>query len=117
MAGRVRTFIFSYILERKREARVFSLDDAHLSECALAHDAQQTKVVEVHWGEIGQSRLFYKLRTGVGCSAGVRLAAVEMDSVDVPEAGEPALFGCVLPVRVGLGVWGSRIGRGGLIWP
>ena len=50
--GRVRTFIFSYILERKGEARVFSLDDAHLSECALAHDAQQAEVVEVDWGEV-----------------------------------------------------------------
>jgi hypothetical protein len=44
-----RTFIFSYVLERKREARVFALDDAHLAECALADNSQQSEVVEVYW--------------------------------------------------------------------
>lgn len=43
----IPTFIFSYVLERKCEACVFPLDDAHLAECALAHNAKQAEVVEV----------------------------------------------------------------------
>ena len=42
------TFIFPYILQRKREAGVFALDDAHLAEGALAYNSQQAEVVEVH---------------------------------------------------------------------
>jgi hypothetical protein len=42
------TFIFPYVLERKCEAGVFPLDDAHLAEGALANDPQQSEVVEVH---------------------------------------------------------------------
>jgi hypothetical protein len=44
------TFVFAYILERKGEAGVFALDDAHLAEGALSDDAQQAEVVEVHCG-------------------------------------------------------------------
>ena len=44
-------FIFPDVLERKSEARVFPLDDAHLAECALANNSQQSEVVEVYcWG-------------------------------------------------------------------
>jgi hypothetical protein len=43
------TFIFPYVLERKREAGVFPLDDAHLAEGALANNSQQSEVVEVHF--------------------------------------------------------------------
>jgi hypothetical protein len=44
------TFVFAYVLERKGEAGVFALDDAHLAEGALSDDAQQAEVVEVHCG-------------------------------------------------------------------
>ena len=44
-----QTFIFSYILERKGEAGVLALDNAHLAKGALADNAQQPEVVEVHW--------------------------------------------------------------------
>lgn len=44
----MHTFVFPYVLERKRKARVFPLNDAHLAECALAHNTQQAEVVEVH---------------------------------------------------------------------
>jgi hypothetical protein len=46
------TFIFSYVLERKCEARVLSLDNAHFSKGALADDSQEAEVVEVHCGGI-----------------------------------------------------------------
>jgi len=42
------TFVLSYVLEGEREAGILSLDNAHLSEGALADDAQQAEVVEVH---------------------------------------------------------------------
>jgi hypothetical protein len=44
------TFIFPYVLQRKREAGVFALDDAHLAEGALAYNSQQAEVVEVYCG-------------------------------------------------------------------
>lgn len=43
-----QTFIFPYVLEGECEARVLSLDDADLTEGALAYDAQQAEVIEVH---------------------------------------------------------------------
>jgi hypothetical protein len=43
-----QTFIFSYVLERKRQAGVFALDDAHFAKGSFADDAQQPKVVEIH---------------------------------------------------------------------
>jgi hypothetical protein len=58
------TFILSYVLERECEARILALHDAHLSEGALADDAQQAEVVEVHC-EDGQR----------GCSGGTRRGA------------------------------------------
>jgi len=63
----MHTFIFPYILERKREARVFPLDDAHLAECAFAHDAQQAEVVEVHCLAVSVSEL-----VSVDCVGGAR---------------------------------------------
>lgn len=50
-----QTFIFSYVLEGECEARVFPLDDSHLSECAFANHSQKTKVVEVDWERCQQS--------------------------------------------------------------
>jgi hypothetical protein len=47
-SARRLTFVFSYVLERECEARVFALDNAHLAKGALADDAQQAEVVEVH---------------------------------------------------------------------
>jgi hypothetical protein len=44
------TFVFAYVLERKGEAGVFALDNAHLAKGALSDDAQQAEVVEVHCG-------------------------------------------------------------------
>ena len=43
-----RTFILAYVLEGEGEPGVFSLDDADFAKGALADDAQQTEVVEVH---------------------------------------------------------------------
>ena len=43
-----QTFIFSYVLERKCEAGVFALDDAHFAKGSFADDSQQPEVVEVH---------------------------------------------------------------------
>ena len=42
------TFILPYVLERKSETRVFPLNDAHLAECALANNSQQSEVIEVY---------------------------------------------------------------------
>jgi hypothetical protein len=42
------TFVLPYVLERKCEARVLALDDAHLAKGALADYTQQPEVVEVH---------------------------------------------------------------------
>ncbi len=44
-----QTFIFTNVLERKGEAGVLALDNAHLAEGSLADDAQQTEVVEIHY--------------------------------------------------------------------
>jgi hypothetical protein len=44
------TFVLADVLERKGEAGVLALDDAHLAKGALADDAQQAEVVEVHCG-------------------------------------------------------------------
>jgi hypothetical protein len=41
------TFVFSYVLESKCEARILSLDNAHFAERALSDNAQQAEVVEV----------------------------------------------------------------------
>lgn len=46
-----QTFILAYVLERECEAGVLALDDADLAKGALADDAQQAEVVEVHWDE------------------------------------------------------------------
>jgi hypothetical protein len=43
-----QTFIFSYILERKGEAGVLALDNAHLAKGSLADDSQQPEVIQVH---------------------------------------------------------------------
>ena len=43
-----QTFIFSYVLERKREAGVLALDNAHFAKGSFAYDAQQPEVVEIH---------------------------------------------------------------------
>lgn len=43
-----QTFIFSYVLERKCEAGVLALDNAHFAKGTFADDAQQPEVVEVH---------------------------------------------------------------------
>lgn len=43
-----QTFIFSYVLERKGEAGVFALDNAHFAKGSFADDSQQAEVVEVH---------------------------------------------------------------------
>lgn len=39
-------FIFSDVFERKCKASVFAFDDPHFAESALAHYAEETKVVE-----------------------------------------------------------------------
>jgi hypothetical protein len=49
------TFVLSYVLEGKCEAGVLSLDDAHLSEGALADYSQQPEVVEVHCAGVSVS--------------------------------------------------------------
>lgn len=46
--GCTQTFIFPYVLERKGEAGVLALDNAHLAKGSFADDAQQPEVVEVH---------------------------------------------------------------------
>ena len=43
-----QTLIFSYILERKCEAGVLALDDAHFAKGSFADYSQQPEVVEVH---------------------------------------------------------------------
>ena len=43
-----QTFIFSYILERKGEAGVLALDNAHFAKGSLADDSQQPEVIQVH---------------------------------------------------------------------
>lgn len=43
-----RTFIFSYVLERKGKACILALDDAHFAKGALADDSQQAEMVQVH---------------------------------------------------------------------
>ncbi len=43
------TFIFAYVLERKCQASVLSLDDADLPKGSFANDSQQTEVIEVHY--------------------------------------------------------------------
>jgi hypothetical protein len=48
--GAALTFIFPDVLEGKGESGVLALDDAHFAKGALADDAQQAKVVEIHWG-------------------------------------------------------------------
>lgn len=48
VSGCRQTFIFPYVLERKGEASIFALNDAHFAKGALADDAQQPEVVEVH---------------------------------------------------------------------
>jgi len=79
------TFILSYVLEGKGEAGVLALDDAHLSEGALADDTQQSEVVEVHCGalsaisswKVPHSRLLWTLsgrRTLVGEDDGLAVA-------------------------------------------
>lgn len=47
MVGR-QTFIFSYVLERKCEAGVLALDNAHFAKGSFADDSQQPEMVEVH---------------------------------------------------------------------
>lgn len=42
------TFIFSNVLEGKREACIFPLDDSNLSKGSFANNAEETEVVEVH---------------------------------------------------------------------
>jgi hypothetical protein len=39
------TFIFSNILERKRQARIFPLNDAYFAKSASADNSKQTEVV------------------------------------------------------------------------
>ena len=41
------TFVLADVLEGKREAGVFALDDADLAKRALADDTEQAEVVEV----------------------------------------------------------------------
>jgi len=43
-AGR-RTFILANVLQRKRQARVFPLDDAHLAKGSSTDDAKQAEVI------------------------------------------------------------------------
>lgn len=42
-----RTFIFSNVLERKRQPCVLALDDAHFAKGTFANNAQQAEVIEV----------------------------------------------------------------------
>lgn len=49
---RKRTFIFSYVFERKGKAGVLSLDDAHFAKSTLSDHAQQPEVIEVHWWQM-----------------------------------------------------------------
>lgn len=45
-----RTFILANILERVGGAIIFTLDDADFAKGALAYDAEEAEVVEVHCG-------------------------------------------------------------------
>lgn len=63
-----RTFIFSYVLERKGEARVFALDNAHFTECALANDSQQPEVVEVYCCVLVRDALLFSMHPSMHLS-------------------------------------------------
>jgi hypothetical protein len=43
-----RTFLFTNILERKRQAGVFALDNADLSKGTLSDNAEEAEVVKVN---------------------------------------------------------------------
>jgi len=43
-----QTFILPDVLERESQPGVFALDDPDFSKSTLAHDSEQSKVIEIH---------------------------------------------------------------------
>ena len=94
------TLVFANILEGKRQAGVFALDDANLAKCAPADNPQKTKVVEADWKSFCQQRERERQRERVCVceSGGSQRAASILASSHAPSPSRSPGFPWLLPM-------------------